>query len=160
MHAPPARALALAIAAALLPGCSTTAVVTLGTCDVGLFAPSAESVRPGEPLTLGGTPLTTDWDTRVYVGGVEAEITALDRVGCKTCDTCRTESLCTECGDCDDCDRLCAEQCDESLTVLVPDLAPGPADIWIINRHGRSETLVVTVLAADQDDAPDGIETR
>lgn len=150
----------LAIAALLLPACTTTAVVTLGTCDVALFTPSAEELRPGEPLTLGGTPLTTDWDTVVYVGGVEAEVTALERVGCQTCDTCRTESLCTECGDCDDCDRLCAEQCDETLTVLVPDVEPGPADVWIINRHGRSETLQITVLGAGEDDVPDGIETR
>jgi hypothetical protein len=157
---PAALPRALALAATLLAGCTTTPVVTLGTCDVGLFAPSAEEVRPGEPLTLGGTPLTTDWDTLVYVGGIEAEITSLERVGCETCDTCRTESLCTACGDCDVCDRLCAEQCDETLTVLVPELEPGPADVWIINRHGRSETLVVTVLAADEDAPPEGIETR
>jgi hypothetical protein len=151
---------ALALAAMLLPACTTSDVVTLGTCDVALFTPSAEQVRPGEPLTLGGTPLTTDWDTVVYVGGVEAEVTAVSRVGCKTCDTCRTESLCTECGDCDDCDRLCAEQCDETLTVLVPDVDPGIADVWIINRHGRSETLQVTVLSADTDSASGGTETR
>jgi hypothetical protein len=134
-----------------MPSCTTTSVVTLGTCDVALFAPSLTEVRPGEPLTMGATPLTTDWDTVVYVGGIQAEVTALSRVGCTTCDTCRSESLCTECGDCDNCDRLCVEQCDESLTVLVPDVAPGLSEVWIINRHGRSETLEVTILAAGEE---------
>jgi len=139
----------LALGMAALPACETTPVVTLGTCDVGLSSPSAESLRPGEPLTIDAAPLTTDWDTVVYIGGVQAELTTLDRVGCETCDTCRTEALCTECGDCDTCDRLCEEQCDESLTVLVPDLAPGPADVWLINRHGRSDSLSVIVLPPD-----------
>jgi len=139
-----------ALGIAFLPACSTTSVVTLGTCDVGLFALSADGVRPGEPLTLDGTPLTTDWDTIVYIGGVQAELTALDRVGCETCDTCRAEALCTECGECDTCDRLCHEQCSETLTVLVPDLDPGPTEVWLINRHGRSDSLSVTILLPDE----------
>lgn len=140
----------LSLGALSLVACSTTDVVTLGTCDVALFPPSVDEARPSEPVTLSGTPLTTDWDTVVYVGGAEATITALDRVGCETCDACRVESLCTECGDCDDCDRVCAEQCDEFLTFLMPELAPGRVDVWLINRHGRSDTLQMTVLESDQ----------
>ncbi|MEC7946503.1 MAG: hypothetical protein VX265_02980 [Myxococcota bacterium] len=150
----------LPLAALWLFACSTTEVVTLGTCDVALFAPDVDAARPGDPVTLGGTPLTTDWDTVVYVGGVEAEVTALDRVGCETCDACRVESLCTECGDCDDCDRVCAEQCDEFLTFLVPEVAPGIVDVWLINRHGRSDALPLTVLESDPTDSAQGSARR
>ena len=141
----------LALVALMGTACATSPVVTLGTCDVGVFSPSAEEVRPGDPFTVGGTPLTTDWDTLVYMGGVQAELTDLSRVGCETCDTCRTDSLCTACSECDTCDRLCAEQCDETVTVLVPDLPPGPVDVWLVNRHGRSDTVTVTVLAPPSD---------
>lgn len=146
-------------AALLLAGCTTTEVVALGTCDVTLDDAEVLEASPGEPLVLTGTPMTTDWDTLVWLGDVQAEVVQVERVGCASCDACRDVEVCGPCNDCDACDRLCSEQCVESVTVIVPELAAGEVDAWIVNRHGRSTTLPVTILGAE-DTGPTGIETR
>ncbi len=152
--------LAAPLAAALtLTACATTTVVTLGTCDVSLDETAALEAAPGEPLVLTGTPMTTDWDTVVWMGDVQADVVQVERVGCTSCDGCREIEVCGACEDCDACDRLCEEQCVETVTVLVPDLPAGEVDAWIVNRHGRSAPIPVTVTGAE-DTGPVGIETR
>jgi hypothetical protein len=149
----PRIAVLLALAVA---GCAPTGSTELHpVCDVDLTDPGL-SGAPGDAVTLTASPLSEAYDTIVLVGGARAEVTAVSRDGCDACDTCRSEEDCGSCGACSTCDAVC-DACVETATFLVPDLAPGPAPLVLVNRLGQSATWTFEVLpaAADSDTPAD-----
>lgn len=128
------------------PGCATTTTYLADRCDVSLAELSPAEAAPGAAVKVSAGPLTRSWDTSVLVGGVSAVITDLERDGCDSCDLCRAQADCNACDDCDDCDALCALECDEALTFIVPELPAGVHALQLINGHGSSAGLSFTVL--------------
>jgi hypothetical protein len=118
------------------------------TCalDVPTLAPA--SAAPGAQVVVTAHPLTDVWDTAVTVGPTRADLVDLDRSTCDTCDDCRDTGECSSCDVCDVCATDC-EGCVETVTFVVPDLAPGEWPVEVVNRHGRTQTVTLTVLAAE-----------
>lgn len=140
----PARLLSLLLLCG--PGCATTTTYLADRCDVTLAEISPAEAAPGAEIKVSAGPLTRSWDTSVLVGGVSAVIADLEREGCDSCDVCRAQADCNACDDCDDCDALCALECDEALTFIVPELPAGLHALQLINGHGSSAGLSFTVL--------------
>jgi len=70
------------------------------TCDLGLSLEETQGA-PGDTITVYGGPLTADFDTRVEVGGVPAQVVSLERGAfCEACEACRVEAECLVCGPC------------------------------------------------------------
>jgi hypothetical protein len=99
-------------------------------------------------FSVTGGPLTSAYDTRAQLGGQEAAVDLIVRTDCAPCDTCREEAECTGCFPCTDCDATC-ETCIESLSLEVPSLPSGPADLVVINAYGSSSPIPVTILRTD-----------
>ena len=103
---------------------------------------------------ITGTPLTEDIDTAVYIDGVRAQVVEVDRSTCEeaaadeaqSCDACRRKAECIDCLDCDDCDALCDRTCVETVSIIVPALAAGPAELRLFNGHGESAPLTLEIL--------------
>ena len=98
---PPAPAAALWLSA-----CSTTEVVTLGTCDVALFAPNVDAARPGDPVTLGSTAHDGLGHRRVR-GRRRGRGHRTRPGGMRDVRRLPRRVALHQCGDCDDCDRVC-----------------------------------------------------
>jgi hypothetical protein len=137
-----------------LAGCPTSSTTSQTRCVVTLQEATPAEAVVGESVVLVGSPMTTAWDTAVYVGSLPADVSALDRSdGCAACDTCRTDEGCTVCGDCNACDLLCATDCIESVTFAVPAEAPvGQTTLVLYNNEGSSRPLAFTVLDSEVGD--------
>lgn len=147
---------ALAVSVLHTAACSTTTTALADRCDLSASALSPTEAAPGATIAMTAGPLTRTWDTTVLVGGVNASVVELVREGCDTCDSCRTQNDCNACDDCDDCDALCATSCVESVRFVVPELPAGVHSLQLINGHGSSAGLQLTVLAPPADTgAPD-----
>ncbi len=131
--------------------CSDETVSDVASCDVVLETLAPESGTIGTSVTLTGTPLTSHFDTALYVGGVRAEVSAVTRSGCNACDECRAEQACNACEDCDACDVECRVECVESLDFTVPDAPTGDQTLLLYNAHGSSNSLSFEVLASSVD---------
>ncbi|MCB9777989.1 MAG: hypothetical protein H6742_05450 [Alphaproteobacteria bacterium] len=126
---------------ALLAGCLPATELLAPRCDLVVETPAPESASPGDVVVVAATPLTSSWDTAVFIGGERATLQSLDRTDCTACDECRQTAECGECGDCDACDLECSVTCSETLTLVVPDgVAPGVAQVEVYNLHGVGET--------------------
>ncbi len=137
---------------ALLLACANTAETTFPTCTVDLIGLEPASAQVGDTVTLTATPLTQLQDSALRVGGVDAVVSSLDRTDCETCDSCRSTNGCAECGqDCDACDAECRDSCVETLTFLVPELAPGSHGVVLYTAHGGSLQTSLEVLEAAGD---------
>jgi hypothetical protein len=152
----PLPSLRLVLALICAPACATTTTYLADRCDVSAaeFVPAEGA--PGTAVKVAAGPLTRSWDTTVLVGGVSAVITDLEREGCDSCDLCRAQSDCNACDDCDDCDALCALECAEAITFVVPELPAGVHAVQLINGHGSSAGLHFTVLPGGSSPADTG----
>lgn len=128
-----------------LIACADETVADVASCDVMIETVTPAAATPGTLVTLTGTPLTTHYDSALYVGGVRADVSAVDRATCSTCDECRVEQSCNACEDCDACDVVCRVDCVESLTFTVPDAPVGDQALLLYNAHGSSNTLIFGV---------------
>lgn len=146
---------ALLLAAVPAVGCDSADSFSPSPCDVSLSELAPQEASVGDEVTATGRPFTTAYDTAVYVGTERATITAVGREGCEPCDECLYEEVCTGCDDCDACDLLCSS-CEETITFLVPTLAPGSAMVRLFNRHGESNGLPLTVLGPGGDTGDTG----
>jgi len=144
----------------LLTGCSQTTYTANELCDVLLTTATPTAASPGDTVILAATPLTTDYDTALFVGGVRAQITSVDRSDdCDICDACREEYECLTCGDCDDCDAQCDAECVETVTFVVPEVAPGETIVQIYNAFGGSQPLSLEILEAGSSTDDTGPDT-
>lgn len=132
---------------ALILGCTTAETLTVPLCLLDTPSPTVSDIQVGETLTVTTSPVSTLWDSTLYIGAARAELTSLDRTDCDTCDSCRETQSCSGCGACDECALSCAS-CNESLSAIVPDVAEGPQSITVINHYGRSADGHVVVHAA------------
>lgn len=140
----------------VLVACSSTSTPLAQRCDITLQAPEPAAGVPGTLVTVRGSPLTADYDTALYLGGLPVPLESLDRSSCEAdqadgsagCDECRAAADCLACGDCDDCDQVCATTCVESFTFTVPEAPAGATTLWILNAHGQSNTVPFEVQAA------------
>ena len=132
----------------LLLGCTQSTVSITELCDVALDSIEPAKAAPGDAAVITATPLTTDYDTALFVGGVRAQVTAVDREECEECDACREEAACSECGDCDECDVICESDCVETVSFIVPQVAEGAATVQLYNAFGGSSALTLAILAS------------
>jgi hypothetical protein len=140
--------------------CSDETVSDVASCDVVLEIVSPESGTAGTSATLTGSPLTSHFDTALYVGGVRADVSLVTRSSCDACDTCRAEQSCNSCEDCDACDVECRVDCVESLVFTVPDAPQGDHRLLLYNAHGSSNTLLFSVVdSVDTGDTGGGAGT-
>ena len=159
-----------------LGGCATGTVDVFQSCSLAL-ALSVTAAAPGATVTATGGPYTIVRDTRVAIGGVPAEVTLVERVGCTECDECREIADCAPCGPCfgeeltsdvrDECfgDGLAdppippvCDACVETMTFVVPAGAlPGPTTLYVVNANGASKLVPFEVLpgAIDTSDTSD-----
>ena len=125
--------------------CETEPVSPSRSCEVLLVAADPATAEIGDEVVLQASPLTTLQDSHLLVGGTQAEVIAVDRIGCETCDTCIVEADCDPCGDCDACDAICDAECSETLRFLVPEREAGAANLTLYNLYGNSDPLAFSV---------------
>ncbi|RME20263.1 MAG: hypothetical protein D6798_20865, partial [Deltaproteobacteria bacterium] len=132
-----------------LAACITEGGSYAPRCDVTLGEPEPSPALPGDEVVMAGTPLTTTYDTALYVGAVRATVLEVTREGCDACDTCREDAGCSVCGDCDACDQQCREECVETVRFAVPtDLEGGTWPITLYNYHGVGGPVPIEVESA------------
>jgi hypothetical protein len=145
-----------------LSACQTLSTEVLLVCNPEITVEPAEA-RPGDAVVLRGGPFGTNpfprgapWDLAVRVGGAAAEIVSVDLEDCGSCNSCRIEAGCQTCGACSDCELACAT-CEESATILTPEVAPGDWQVVAITSAGISDGASLRVLPAlvDDSDTPD-----
>lgn len=129
--------------------CETETVSPSRSCEVLLSGAEPAEAQVGEEVQLNASPLTTLQDSVLFVGGLEAEVLSVDRVGCEACDTCIVEQECSPCGDCDACDAICDAECSESLRFVTPEREPGATTLTLYNLYGNSDPLAFTVVQAE-----------
>ena len=111
----------------------------------------------GDVITITASPLTAAYDTQAQIGGQAATVLELDRTDCAVCDACQEAAECSGCLRCEECVTSC-ESCTETVLVEVPlQLAPGPADLIVVNAYGNSEALTLEILPSP--DAPSDTAT-
>ena len=137
------------LALALVAGCDDSTDSTSGACEVAISSLSPTSASPGAQVIVRGKPMTTVWDSAVYVDLTRAQLESVDRDGCDACDTCRVNNACTTCSDCDACDTLCASECVETATFVVPSGLSGTTAVRLFNVYGQSQPLDLTVVPLD-----------
>lgn len=138
----------------LAAGCDSTDSWSTSPCDVTLSHAKPEQAYVGETVTLRGHPLTSAYDTAVYLGTQRATVVELHRERCDDCDACLDDEGCTGCDDCDACDWLCST-CWEVVTIELPSHSAGDTTLRLFNRHGESNALDFEVLAAPIDTGAD-----
>jgi hypothetical protein len=127
-------------------GCDTAIEPIALRCDIFLSSLAPTEASPGATVTATGTPLTTTWDTALYVGDTRAPILRIDRDQCTLCDDCRAKNRCTACSDCDLCADTCRDMCVETITFSVPPVSSGVSDVTMYNRHGQSNAIKLSIL--------------
>ena len=153
MHASPVPTTALLslLALTLTCGCSDSTSSSNVRCDVTIRAIKPGTAEVGERVVLWGSPLTTPYDTAIYVGSTRATIADITRSSCAACDTCMDDEGCNLCGDCDACDLICQE-CHETVDFWIPEVDPGTWSVQLFNRHGESDAQSFRVLQAPATD--------
>lgn len=136
------------IALVALFACSGAVPAEFAICELQITPNPAEAF-PGEPVDVVGGPTSVTFDTVVTVGGVAAQVLDITREGCDFCDVCRADNNCLSCaGTCIACEELCAADCVETTTLVVPDgVGYGETDIAIVNTFGTG-TAPFLVLGA------------
>jgi len=121
--------------------CSSSPVTLAQNCDVRLATLAPTTTAAGDTVRATGGPMTTVWDTAVYVDGNRAEVIALDREGCEACDTCKADNSCQSCDDCDACDAICDTDCVESVDFIAPNISSESGQVAFYNGHGQSNAI-------------------
>ena len=132
--------------------CTTTSVELAKDCDVQLRAVSPEAAPSGTEVVARVHPVTSVWDTAVYVGSNRAMVTAVDRIDCAECDSCRASERCTVCEDCDACDAQCDLECIETVRFDAVG-EPGQHAVSVFNGYGQSNSLPLLIESASGDTA-------
>jgi len=135
---------------AILSGCDEATNPLAQRCDVYLSALAPDAALPGSQVLAHARPVTTTWDTVIYVGSTTAKVDALTRTDCTACDSCRAEENCSNCDACKACDDECRDTCVETVQFTVPEVTAGKHSVSMVNQHGHSTSLPFTVL-----DSPD-----
>jgi len=115
-------------------------------CDIVLSSISPDEALPGVAVTATGRPMTTTWDTAIYVADVRAPLLRMSRDQCDECDSCRSQMGCTACQQCDECADTCRDTCVETVTFAMPSLPEGSAEVSMYNRHGQTNALAIYAL--------------
>ncbi len=141
----------------LAAACSTDGSSYAPRCDVALQTPDPSQALPGDEVTIAGSPLTTTYDTALYVGADRATVLEVTRDGCDDCDTCREDAGCSVCGDCDACDLQCTQECTETVRFEVPvDLGAGTWPVTLYNYHGVGGPVSLDVGGSGDSGTADG----
>ena len=136
----------------LVAACSTTSVELAEDCDVQLSELVPVSVEPGAEVSAAVHPVTTVWDTAVYMGSTRTRVLDVTREGCTECDDCRSRQGCSACEDCDRCDAVCDSECIETVTFeALEDV--GVYAVSIYNGYGQSNFASIEVLDDIEDDS-------
>lgn len=147
--------------------CNNTVTTTVDRCDVDLSEVKPASAPPGATvLATGDGPFLNERDSAVFVGGVRAQLLEVNggTDECRECITCRLEADCSVCDEtCAGSDGLTEERtaecfaaadteapgfctrCTFSLQIVVPDVKPGPTQVWTFNEIGTSQPVPFTV---------------
>ena len=139
----------------IMMACGTTTIDVVEDCDVLASSVQPAEAPPGTEAAVFVSPVTTHWDTAVYLGGERAQVVDIVRDGCEACDTCKEEQGCLGCSDCDECDAICKSDCVESVNFIVPVLPAGPKDVVVYNGSGSSNPVTLTVTAPADTGDPD-----
>lgn len=139
----------------LLMACGTTTIDLVEDCDVLASEVVPSEAAPGAEVAVVLTPVTTNWDTAVYLDGVRAEVVDIRRDGCEECDTCKEEEACLACSDCDTCDAICKSDCIESVVFVVPARPPGAANVVVYNGSGASNPVTLNITVPSDTGDPD-----
>ena len=143
----------------VLATCAPAVPDIFDECDlvISLEPPAA---RPGDTVVATGGPFSEAYDHVVQIGGVAAEVVAVER--CLECLSCRENDpgLCLACGPCIDCDALC-DACEPTLSFVVPDaVVPGSTTVIVLNAYGSSSAVPIEILGAtDTSDTSDTSDT-
>jgi hypothetical protein len=129
----------------LLFSCSTTTTQLAQNCDVFLYELDTEMASVGDTVSALGHPMTSVWDTAVYVGDVRASLIDVTRDGCETCDECREQAGCDACSECASCAEECTDTCVEHVQFVVPEISAGESNVSMYNGHGQSNGLPLHV---------------
>lgn len=136
----------------LLFACDDTTLATGVTCALGAPTLSPSSAAPGDTVVVTVDRLTEVWDTTITVGPAKASVLEIDRSTCDACDDCQDTGACSVCEPCEPCNEACLT-CVETVSFVVPTVEPGDWSVEVINRHGRSDRVTLTVTAATGDTA-------
>ncbi len=145
----PLTALPFILSSLLFAACGSGSA-SFEQCELDLET-NLETVMPGDTLVLTGGPQSERFDTVVRIGDVQADVLEVLRQDCTICDECREQQCVTLCRSCSQCAPSC-DTCEEELTVTIPELAAGPADVVVTNRFGISSPLPVNVDVPDDTD--------
>jgi hypothetical protein len=136
-----------------LSACGTGIPDFYAQCNITVDLAPAEA-RVGDQVIATGGPFSDEYDTRLTINGVRAEIDLIERTDCDACDLCRVDSDCISCGTCTACTDVCAT-CVPTMTFTVPDaVPPGQVSLVVLNRYGGSRAVPFTVLDDGADTAP------
>jgi hypothetical protein len=130
--------------------CTVGESSTVLHCDLTGPVLTPVEAAPGSTVVAVSRPMTTSWDTLVAVGGSQAAVSAVDRTECEACDTCREAAECNVCGTCTECAQECSP-CVESVSFVVPTLAPGAYPVVVTNLHAASVGVTLTVADGGED---------
>ncbi len=126
--------------------CATTTYDIPETCQVEIEVPEDLVLVRGTSTLIDARPMSTAWDTRVRIGGVDGVVEDVTRTSCLVCDSCRSDNDCLACGDCEPCELSC-DPCVEDFTLFVPeDATLGTQSLVLFNRHGTSAPAAVRVV--------------
>jgi hypothetical protein len=139
----------------MLLGCSTTSTQLAQNCDVRLLEIDPANVGIGDTVTASGHPMTSVWDTAVFVGDDRASLIDVNRLDCEACDECREAESCDACSDCAPCLIECTETCVEQVVFVVPDTSEGVSSVSMYNGHGQSNLLPITIAQSADTGTPD-----
>ena len=126
--------------------CTTEELEELNDCGVELI--EVPMLQSDTESKIYASPLSTDWDTSVFINGDSVPVLSVQRLGCSSCEICRLENGCDSCGDCESCRMSCDPTvCIESVSVQLPSLSETTATLQIINQYGHTPVTVVDVSA-------------
>ena len=124
--------------------CTTDEVEEVNDCGVLLVEePILESDSENK---IYASPLSTDWDTTVFLDGESVPVISVQRLGCSSCENCRLENGCDSCGDCENCIMNCDPTvCVESISIQTPILSSSTVSLQIINQYGHTPVYQLEV---------------
>lgn len=129
----------------VLFGCTTATTGFAPPCVPDAPVPDVAEAAAGDVVHLATHPIAETYDTAVTIGGLDAEVLGVSRVGCEAFDSCVESNGCSSCGDCDACGASGVD-CEETVRVRVPALTPGRYGVVVYSKYGASMPgeLVVT----------------
>ena len=158
---------ALLVAATLaISACSSGSIEIFEQCSVAVNLDTS-SAQVGDTVTAEGGPFGESWDNAVEFDGSMATVVSVNQAellnaagepfeadACNRCNTCRDNNP----GHCNRCRSVCGA-CTETLTFLVPDVAPGSRSLVLRNRWGSSDRMTFDVQDTETGSSTGGTGT-